>query len=92
MKYRITQQPDGVDIAVQDVAGQEKALLQAFEECRQGRCSCPTSEYGKLAGMAVDQTADGIHLQLKAKAGEALDAAEIGRCLDHTAAKTGDAK
>jgi hypothetical protein len=62
-------------------------LLDAFGECRAGRCSCPTDEYEKLAGMDVRVDQDRITLRLEAKPEEALDPSAIAACLDHTVSK-----
>jgi len=85
MKYRIDDSGDGLDIRVDDVAGKKEKLLQAFNECREGRCSCPTEEYKKLDKLDIDHQAETIHLRLKAKLGTRLDKAEIDKCLEYTA-------
>ena len=87
-KYEITSSPAALEIRLTGVAGQQEALLEAFGECQQGQCSCPTDEYEKLERMEVDPTADAILIRLEAKPGEHLDNAEIARCLDYTIEKT----
>jgi len=84
MKYEIKSRPDGLDIQVSEVSGKEAPLLAAFQACQGGHCSCPTTEYTKLEDLQVAAGADGITLQLKARAGEQFDAEEIARCLDYT--------
>jgi hypothetical protein len=82
--YRITSSDDGVDIEVSELGGVRAELLAAFDDCRNGRCSCPTDEYGKVEAMEVDPTEDGIVIQLHARAGQHFDTGEISACVDHT--------
>lgn len=86
--YRIDKSDDGVEINVKGVHGDQQArLLEAFKECQEGRCSCPTQEYRKLESLEVATEEDGINLRLHAKAGAEMDASEIAKCLDYTVAK-----
>jgi hypothetical protein len=85
MKYRIDEHGNGIDISVGDVGGDGRKLLEAFRECQEGRCSCPTEEYKKLDSLEVEQNAEGIQLHLKSRQGEAINTSEIERCLDYTA-------
>ena len=85
MKYRIDESKNSIDISVGDVKGDRQKLLEAFRECQEGRCSCPTEEYKKLASLEVEQKAEGIQLRLKSRHGESIDKSEIERCLDYTA-------
>ncbi len=92
MKHRILKIPNGLEIEVSGIVGNEKQLLEAFKECQEGRCSCPTQEYQKLGSLQVEQTAGKISLQLKSKEGAHLDQVEIERCLDHTQARVNSQK
>jgi len=83
-RYRMRKGRSGVSIELTDVAGQERELLEAFGECREGRCSCPTDEYLKVASMDVQSHDDRIDIRLEPKPGEDLDTSEIAACLDHT--------
>ncbi|MEJ2450837.1 MAG: hypothetical protein P8047_09215 [Gammaproteobacteria bacterium] len=51
MKYRIESNESGLDIKISEANDKQK-LMQAFQECQEGRCSCPTQEYTKL-GAAI---------------------------------------
>jgi len=84
MKYRIDEKKTGIDISVTDAKNNEQELLEAFRECQEGRCSCPTGEYKKLASLEITQDDAGIQLRLKAKNGEAIDKVEIEKCLAYT--------
>lgn len=83
-KYKMNANKKGIDIHIEEVEGQEAELLEAFETCQQGKCSCPTEEYKKLESMAVEGKEGSIQIQLTAKADQELDANEIERCLDYT--------
>jgi len=84
MKYKIDEKEDGLEVNVDDVKSKKEKLLEAFQECQEGRCSCPTEEYKKLDSMHIEQTEDSIQLRLKNKPGVKLDASEINRCLEYT--------
>ena len=87
-RYEIATTTRGVSIEVADVDGRQNELLEAFAECQSGNCTCPTTEYEKVADMRVEATDSRIELWLDAKPGTEFDTSEIGACLDHTIAKT----
>ncbi len=82
MKYRITPKSSGLDIEVTDVGDEKEKLFKAFQECQEGRCSCPTNEYEKLKGLDIEQSKDEIQLHLEAKADSSLDKSEIEKCME----------
>ncbi len=84
MKYKIDEKENGIGISVTDVKGRKDELLEAFRECQEGRCSCPTDEYKKLDSLEIEQNEEGIRLHLKSRRGEKIDKSEIEKCLDHT--------
>jgi hypothetical protein len=84
MRREVSKSENGLDIKIIDVEGKEGQLLEAFDDCREGRCSCPTDEYRKLESLQVQHGDGKIELRLTAKSGEQLDEAEINRCLDYT--------
>ena len=87
MKYKIDKNEEGIEISVDDVKSKKDTLLKAFQECQQGRCSCPTEEYKKLESMQIEQREDGIQLRLKSRQGVELDKSEINKCLEYTKAR-----
>jgi hypothetical protein len=89
-KYTISATGPTVSIELTEVAGRQAELLEAFGECQEGRCSCPTDEYLKVATMDVRPTGDRIAIRLEAKPGTSFDATEIAACLDYTVGE-GDA-
>jgi hypothetical protein len=82
--YRIVQDETATSIVVTDVGGKEKQLLEAFGECQEGRCTCPTDEYKKVSSMEVEEGEGIVRLLLEAKPGESLDTSVIAECLDYT--------
>lgn len=84
MKYKIDENEEGLEVSVDDVKNKKDTLLKAFQECQEGRCSCPTEEYKKLESMQIEQGEDSIQLRLKSKQGVKLDKSEINRCLEYT--------
>lgn len=88
MKHQITKKAEGLDIQISGTEGNQQQLLEAFRECQEGRCSCPTQEYKKLEALNIETTDSGISLQLKSRPGTQIEQAEIERCLEYTEART----
>jgi hypothetical protein len=76
-RYRIDEDEAAVSIELTEQAGEQEELLEAFRECQEGRCTCPTEEYRKVASMDVDADEDRIAIRLESKPGERLDSSEI---------------
>ena len=85
MKYNIDENENGLDISVDNIKDKKKELLQAFQECQEGHCSCPTEEFKKLESLHVEQADDAIKIHIKSRKEVKIDKAEINRCLDYTA-------
>jgi hypothetical protein len=66
--------------------------LEAFQECQEGRCACPTQEYSKLDSIEIENNDNQIHIKLKSKPDEQIDEAEIAKCLEYTKQKSIDEK
>jgi hypothetical protein len=81
---KIRNESSAVAIELTGVAGHQKELLEAFQECQEGSCSCPTDEYKKVASMTVDADERRIAIRLEAKPGVKLNVSEIENCLDYT--------
>ena len=84
MKYKISENQDGIDISVNDIKTGKEKLVEAFRECREGKCSCPTEEYKKLDSLEMEEKDDSIQLKLKSRQGEKIVMSEIEKCLDYT--------
>lgn len=87
MKRTVKSSSGGLSIEVSDISGQQEQLLAEFQACQEGRCSCPTSEYEKLASLNIEAAGGTVCLNLKAKSGQVLDESKIQKCLDHTEKK-----
>ena len=87
MKSHITMQGSGLDISVEQVGDRKQALLDAFQECQEGRCSCKTREYEKLESIDVQSVEDGVRIQLTPMSGETIDESAIEDCLEYTLEK-----
>lgn len=85
MKYSVGQTSDGLRVDAAVPVEQQAKLLVEFAKCAAGTCSCPSTQYEKLASINVKQTDVGVSVDLKAKDGETIDQDDIARCLDHTA-------
>ena len=90
MKYKVQSNETGINIEVNQAKGKQKKLLEAFQECQEGRCSCPTQEYTKFESLEIENNDDTIHLKLKSKPDEHIDELEIGKCLEYTKGKVMD--
>jgi len=84
MEAQIKKTDNGIEIDVTDLEGRKTELLEAFQECSEGRCTCPTEEYQKVAGLHIEGGDDHIQLSIIAKDNETIDTAEIEKCLDYT--------
>lgn len=84
MEAAIKTNENGIQIDVTELEGKKEQLLEAFQECSEGRCTCPTNEYQKLAALEVIDSGDLIQLSLTTKPDEQLDTAEIEKCLEYT--------
>ncbi len=85
MKYRIHERGTQLDIEVGDLHGKQEELMKAFQDCQEGRCSCPTTQYQKLEALDIEPKEDGLMLRLKPKSGMRFDSSEIEKCLQYTA-------
>ena len=90
MKYKLESSKNEVNIEVTETKGKQKKLVQAFQECQEGRCTCPTQEYSKLDSLEVASDEDAIKLKLKSKPDVTLDETEIRKCLEYTKEKVMD--
>jgi hypothetical protein len=82
-------QGDGakLHITISGAAGKQAELSNALQECAEGRCTCPTSQYEKLQSVDISQNDDKVQVTLTAKAGEAIERQAIDRCLEYTASQ-----
>ena len=84
MKSKITKNENGIDIDITEVEGKKEKLIEAFQECSEGRCTCPTQEYEKVEKLDIIDAENSIQLSIKSKVDETIDTKEIERCLEYT--------
>ncbi len=84
MEAQIKKTENGIQIDVTDLEGKQEQLLEAFNECSEGRCTCPTNEYQKVQKLDIAGSGDAIQLTITAKPEEQIDTAEIEKCLEYT--------
>ena len=89
MESRIKEVPEGLLVEISGPADRREVLLETFAACREGRCSCPTDEYGKLESLEVEEGDGGLRVRLRAKAGETFQVSEIERCLEYNGVEKG---
>ena len=87
MKYKIESNENEINIEVTETKGKLEKLMEAFQECQEGRCTCPTQEYSKLDALEIESDEDTIRLKLKSKPNVIFDQSEIGKCLEYTKGK-----
>lgn len=81
MKYRITNEPNGFSVRIDDVVGQEQTVLAQISQCRQSAWACPSAECRNVG--SIDEHVEGgsIFLTLTARPGTQLDRSGIEECL-----------
>ncbi len=84
METKIKSTKTGIEIDITDTEGKQAQLLEAFQECSEGHCTCPTQEYKKVESLETVASEDAIHISIKSKPDQVIDAAEIEKCLEHT--------
>ncbi len=87
MKYSVQGDGSNLKITVKEVGDKQADLMKELNECVEGRCSCPTPQYAKVQEIRVAPSADQAIVTLTAKPGEAIDQADIDKCLEHTTRK-----
>lgn len=85
MKHTIEAKPFGVlNITVEGVGDSTGRMLSALQECAEGRCNCPTPQYGKLSNIEIRTDSDAVTIRLDPRPNETLDVADIEKCLAYT--------
>ena len=84
MRHEITERREEVEMRVTGAGDRAPHLLAAMQDCRAGRCGCPTDQYQRLAGMDVEADDDSVTVTLRPLPGQQLDIEALGECLDYT--------
>jgi hypothetical protein len=86
-EFEITRRGSEVEIQVRGTAEQEPRLIESFQDCQSGRCSCPTDQYERLESMTIESENGNTTMLLRPRSGEHLDTEQIQACLDYTVAQ-----
>jgi hypothetical protein len=83
MKFLTTTQDNGLRVQIDDVSGQERALLLQIRQCRQSAWACPSGACLNI-GSIEERVEDGrIVLTLTPRPGAQLDPSGIEECLGY---------
>jgi hypothetical protein len=83
MKIRVAKQDNGLSVQIDDVSGQEPAVLQQIRQCRQSAWACPSGECLNI-GSIEERVEDGqIFLTLTPRPGVQLSSSGIEQCLSY---------
>lgn len=85
MKYSVAGNKSTLRIEIESDGEKQHKLMEALQECAEGRCTCPTNQYEKLQAIDIAPGAKALNVTLTAKPGEAIDRAAIDKCLEYTA-------
>ena len=79
-QYRIEQEPTAVVIESATFRATRTSCYAPFGGCQPRTCSCPTSEYEKVATMTVEADEKQITVRLEPKPGQDLDRQQVAAC------------
>jgi hypothetical protein len=85
MKYTIKGKPESLEIKVEQLGDKQQKVLESLQDCAEGKCDCPTSQYDKLDSIQISPGVDSVSIELKAKTGETIKQSYIQKCLEYTA-------
>jgi hypothetical protein len=83
MKYRIMKQDSGLSVQIDDVSGQEQAVVQQIRQCRQSAWACPSGECLNIGSIEERVEAGRVFLTLTARPGAQLNSSGIEECLGY---------
>lgn len=84
MKYHVEKTDSGLKICIDEVAGQEQALVQAIRQCRQSAWACPSGECMNIGTMEERAENGSVLLLLTPQPGAQLNPSGIEECLRYT--------
>lgn len=89
MESSLKEKNNHIIVNINKIEDKKELILQNLNDCKEGRCSCPTNEYDKLnkLDIQVNNDLNEIILDLEPKKGEKIAVSEIKKCLDYTADK-----
>lgn len=84
VKYRIENKNKELTINIENITENKEKILQNFNQCKAGKCSCPTNQYSKIENLDISIGEEKIIMKLKPKNGENFNKKEIEKCLEFT--------
>jgi hypothetical protein len=81
MKFCIEREGAGLSVRIDDVAGEEQAVVEAIRRCRQSAWACPSGECMNIDSISECAEAGSVVLNLAARPGGELEPAGIELCL-----------
>lgn len=87
MKSNIKKEKEHIIVNISQVGNDKNEILKNLNDCKEGKCSCPTDEYKKLEHLdiQINEDFDEIMVDLEPKENKKIEITEIQKCLDHTA-------
>ena len=94
MESSIKEKNNHIVVNINKIEDKKELILQNLNDCKEGRCSCPTNEYDKLNKLDIQVNDDlsEIILDLEPKKDHKIAVSEIKKCLDYTADKINNSK
>lgn len=92
VKFKVSDSSEALQIRIDELGGKRSAVLSALQDCAEGRCTCPTSQYEELQSVEMTGGQDEIRVVLVPKAGEVIDRQAIDKCLEYTAGEAAGKK
>jgi hypothetical protein len=89
MNFSITKQDSGLGVQIDDVSGQEQAVVQQILQCRQSAWACPSGECLNIGSIEKRVEAGRVFLTLTARPGAELNASGIEECLGYMLRQSG---
>lgn len=84
MKYSVSKQDTGISVRIEEVAGQEQAILEAIRQCRQSSSwACPSGECRSIGEMDERLEDGGIVLTLSARPGAEINLKGLEECMGY---------
>lgn len=84
VEYEIKNLKGELEINITKIKENKEKILENFNYCKEGNCSCPTDQYTKVKNLEIMDEADKITINLKPKDIEKFDEKEIEKCVDFT--------
>lgn len=82
--YEIVKEDKNVEINIKTNDYDKEKLLEYFNNCKDGKCTCPTEEYYKIETMNINENNGYLNISLNPKIDEELNVDELSECVNYT--------